>query len=103
MPGRDQCPKQTGSDVSARGDLRGRGTQKEYDRKGKDLLYPEKAVLTNGHMIVIQAEATGDPHDQALLTTPYGTVPSPITNSPTLSKIQFSPSLKYADINQSTI
>ena len=32
-------------------------------------------------MIVIQAEATGDPHDQALRTAPYGTVPSPITNS----------------------
>ena len=52
MPGRDQCPKQTGSDVRARGDLRGRGTQKEYDRKGKDSLYPEKVVLTNGHIMI---------------------------------------------------
>ena len=41
MPGRDQCPKQTGSDVRARGDLRGRGTQIEYDKGAKLKLNPK--------------------------------------------------------------
>ena len=35
MPGREQCPMQTGRDLGARGDLRGRGMRIKYDRKGK--------------------------------------------------------------------
>ena len=38
MPGRERCPMQTGRGLCMRGDQRGRGTQLEYDRKGK-LLY----------------------------------------------------------------
>ena len=45
MPGREQCPMQTGGDLCAPGDQRGRGTRIEYDRKGKYSLYLGNEVL----------------------------------------------------------
>ena len=59
MPGRDQCSKQTGSDIHARGDLRGRGTQIEYDRKGKYSLLPQKGNFAQRPYCNCQEEVTG--------------------------------------------
>ena len=47
MPGRERCPTQTGRGLCMRGDQRGRGTQLEYDRKGKYSLYLGNEALPN--------------------------------------------------------
>ena len=44
MPGRERCPMQTGRGLCMRGDQRGRGTQLEYDRKGKYSLSLERQL-----------------------------------------------------------
>ena len=60
MPGRDQCPKQTGSDIHARGDLRGRGTQIEYDRKGKYSLLPRKGNFAHRTYCYLRKKLSDD-------------------------------------------
>ena len=97
MPGRDQCPMQTGRGLRARGDLRGRGTRIEYDRKGKYSLYlgnvilPKMPYSDSGRRCWNQC-----PQYQLLAKKLLCSLPPALI-------YYFSPSLQYVTIKQSTI